>query len=152
MSLNQQKNELHQRLWAAQERWFALREQGVTKHDLKTAGLRERNDPWWACRGLIFTGNTRLTYERTLKGLLDFVHARGIERNDDITKREMRDYVHHLIDRGASQSMLDKVRSACVKMLALCPLHAYVYFPLDLDHRPKYPGGSSSGGAGCWPR
>ena len=29
---------------------------------------------------------------------------------------------------------------------ALCLL------PLDLDHRPEYPGGSSSGGAACWPR
>jgi len=119
MSLNMMKNELHQRLWGALERWFALRDQGVTKRDLKLAGLRERKDPWWACRALIFTGNTRLTYERTLKGFIDFVHARGIERNDAITKHEMRDYVHHLIERGASQSTLDKVRSACVKMLAL---------------------------------
>lgn len=119
MSLNTMKHEMHQRLWGALQRWFALREQGVTKRDLKLAGLRERNDPWSACRNLVFTGNTRLTYERSLKGFLDFTHARGIERNDDITKREMRDYVHHLIDRGASQSTLDKVRSACVKLGAL---------------------------------
>jgi hypothetical protein len=64
----------------------------------------------------------------------------------------MRDYLQNFMDRGMSASYVNKIRSAIVKFGALCPLPAYVYFPLDLDHRPKYPGGSSSGGAGCWPR
>jgi hypothetical protein len=78
MSLNLMKNELHQRLWGSQERWFALREQGMTKHDLKIAGVKDRNDPWWACRSLIFAGNTRLTYERAIARLhvLDAVAGR----------------------------------------------------------------------------
>lgn len=113
------KEELHQRLWAAQERWFELRQTGVTKHDLKMAGLRERGDMYWATRQLIFTGNTRVTYERVLKRFVGFCQERGIERNADITKREMRAYVDHLIEEGAAESTLDKVRSACVKFGAL---------------------------------
>jgi len=50
MSLHRMKEELHQRLWAAQERWFALSETGVTKHDLKKEGLRDRGDIHYASR------------------------------------------------------------------------------------------------------
>lgn len=113
------KEELHQRLWAAQERWFVLRETGATKHGLKVQGIRERGDAFYATRSLIFTGNTRVSYERVLKGFVAFAHARGRERNADIDKRDMRDYLEHLIARSASQSYLDKVRSACVKFGAL---------------------------------
>jgi hypothetical protein len=60
-----------------------------------------------------------VTYERVLKGFVGFCHDRGIERNRDISKREMRAYMEHLMDRGLSESYLDKVRSACVKFGAL---------------------------------
>jgi len=70
-------------------------------------------------RRIIFTGNTRVTYERALKEFVEFCHDRGIERNADISKREMRAYMEHLMDRGLSESYLDKVRSACVKFGSL---------------------------------
>lgn len=40
------KEELHQRLWSAQARWFALGETG--KHDLKMEGLTAMKD-WPVC-------------------------------------------------------------------------------------------------------
>jgi len=52
------KDELHARLWAAQERWFALKECGATKHELKLQGLRERGDMFYCTRGLLFTETT----------------------------------------------------------------------------------------------
>ena len=42
MSLREIKDELHQKLWAAQQKWFALKDQGYTKHDLKMEGARLR--------------------------------------------------------------------------------------------------------------
>jgi len=119
MSLSAMKEELHQRLWSAQERWLSLRETGVTKHDIKMAGIRERGDMHHASRRLLFWGATRVDYERVLKGFIDFCHARGRERNADIDKRDMRDYLELLIARGASASYLDKLKSAIVKFGAL---------------------------------
>jgi site-specific recombinase XerC len=113
------KNELHQQLWSAQQRWFRLEEAGATKHDLKVQGLREHGDMYHETRRIIFTGNTRVTYERVLKGFVEFCHERGIHRNQDISKRDIRAYMEHLMDRGRSESYLDKVRSACVKFGAL---------------------------------
>jgi len=119
MSLHHMKNELHQQLWSAQQRWFRLEESGATKHDLKVQGLREHGDMYHETRRIIFTGNTRVTYERVLKDFVEFSHNRGIERNQDISKREMRAYMEQLIDKGRSESYLDKVRSACVKFGSL---------------------------------
>ncbi len=113
--LSAMKEELHQRLWSAQERWFALQGTGVGKHDLKMAGLREHGDAYHATRRLLFWGKTRVDYERVLKRFVEFCHERGRERNADIDKRNMRDYIEHLIDRGATASYLDKVKSAIVK-------------------------------------
>ena len=119
MSLHHMKNELHQQLWSAQQRWFRLEEAGATKHDLKVQGLREHGDMCHETRRIIFTGNTRVTYERALKGFVEFCHAKGIDRNQDISKREMRAYMEHMMDKGRSESYLDKVRSACVKFGSL---------------------------------
>jgi len=119
MNLNHMKNELHQQLWGAQQRWFRLQEAGATKHDLKVQGLREHGDMYHETRRIIFTGNTRVTYERVLKGFVGFCHDKGLERNADISKREMRAYMEHLMDQGRSESYLDKIRSACVKFGSL---------------------------------
>ena len=66
------KNEMHQKLWSAQQRWFALKERGLTKHDLKMQGIRERGDMFFATRAILFTGSTRLAYEQELKRFLNY--------------------------------------------------------------------------------
>jgi hypothetical protein len=119
MSLSAMKNEMHQRLWAAQERWFRLQAAGGTKHAIKIEGLREQGDAYYASRDLLFWGRTRVDYERVLKRFVEFCHDRGRERNADIDKRDMRAYLEHLMARGASASYLDKVKSAIVKFGAL---------------------------------
>jgi hypothetical protein len=119
MSFSAMKEEMHQRLWAAQERWLALQATGVGKHDLKKEGLAERGDAYYTARRLLFWGKTRVDYERVLKRFLDFCHGRGREHNADIDKRDVRDYLEHLMAGGASASYLDKVKSAIVKCGAL---------------------------------
>jgi hypothetical protein len=113
------KEEMHQRPWAAQERWLALQATGVGKYDLKKEGLAERGDAYYAARRLLFWGKTRVDYERVLKRFLEFCHERGRERNADIDKRDMRDYLEQLLTRGASASYTDRVRSAIVKFGAV---------------------------------
>ena len=39
------KQEVHDRLWRAFERWHEIRQSGVSKHDLKVRGIRESGDP-----------------------------------------------------------------------------------------------------------
>jgi len=116
-SLAAMKEELHQRLWSAQEKWFALRETGATKHELKIAG---------ETRDLLFWGKTRLDYEHVLKRFVEFCHERGRERNADIDKRDMRDYLMRMIERGASASYVAKITSAIVKFAAV--YHKYESF------------------------
>jgi len=82
----------------------------TTKHALKIAGETPH---------LIFWGKTRVDYERVLKRFIEFCHERGRERNADIDKRDMRDYLTQMIERGASASYIDKVKSAIVKFGAL---------------------------------
>ncbi len=119
MSLHAMKEELHQRLWAAQERWLALQGTGIGKHDLKLAGLREHGDAYHETRHLLFWGKTRVDYEHVLKRFIEFCHERGRERNSDIDKRDMRDYLKQQMDRGATASYLEKIKSAIVKFGAL---------------------------------
>jgi len=120
MSISNMKSELHDRLWGAQQRWFALREQGISKHDLKMQGLEERGNMFYAMRGLIFTGATRVEYERELKRFVDFVHQeRGKTQNSQIDKRDMKAYMNRLLERGGAASHLNKVRAALVKFGAV---------------------------------
>ncbi len=58
MGISQMKDEIHARLWQAQQRWFSLKDQGLTKHDLKMQGIREHGDMFHATRAIIFTGAT----------------------------------------------------------------------------------------------
>ncbi len=115
MGLAAMKGELHQRLWSAQERWFALQAIGANKHDLKIKRLHQHGDAYYESRRLLFWGKTRVDYERVLKRFIEFCHERGRQRNADIDKHDMRDYLDQLIARGAAASYLDKVRSAIVK-------------------------------------
>ena len=81
-TISAMKDELHARLWAAQECWFALKENGATKHKLKLQGVRERGDMFYCVRNLLFTGATRVTYERELKHFLDYCYLhRGKTEN-----------------------------------------------------------------------
>ena len=67
MGLSAMKEELHQRLWAAQERWLRWKSEGKTKHELKMQGLRDHGDMFAVLRNVILTGASRIAYERELK-------------------------------------------------------------------------------------
>jgi len=119
-TISQMKDELHARLWAAQERWFALKECGATKHELKLQGLRERGHMFYCTRGLIFTGATRIAYERELKAFLEYCHVfRGRRENGEIDKRDFRAYVEERLTQGGKVSHFNKIRSAISKFGAL---------------------------------
>lgn len=121
MGIGRLKAELHDRLWNAQQKWFALREDAkVTKHELKIAGIREAGDPNRLLRSIIFTGRTRMTYEQILKGFVEFVHARfGVERLDGIDGRHARAFLDDGIARGLAAKTLHTQRSAIAKLFAL---------------------------------
>lgn len=118
--MSRMKEELHTRLYAAQERWFALKETGVTKHDLKLQGLRERGDMFYCSRTLLFTGATRVAYERELKPFLDYCRElRGKTENREIDKRDFRAYMEDRLAAGGKASHFNKMRSAISKFGAL---------------------------------
>jgi site-specific recombinase XerC len=120
MGISKMKDELHARLWSAQQRWFALKEQGWTKHDLKMQGIRERGDMFYATRGIIFTGATRLAYERELKHFLDYAHTvRGKTDNSQIDKKDFRTYMEARLAQGGAKAEMNKIRAAIVKFGAL---------------------------------
>lgn len=120
MGLSQMKEELHQRLWAAQERWFDARREGRTKRDLKVEGLREDGDLFAKTKQLIFTGATRETYERELKRFVGYAcDTRGKVRNQDIDSKDFKAYIDHLLERGLSAKEVNKAKSAISKFGAL---------------------------------
>ena len=120
MGISAMKNELHDRLWQAQQRWFALKDQGLTKHDLKMQGIRERGDMFYATRGIIFMGTTRLAYEQELKRFLDYAYTvRGRTENDQIDKKDFRAYMDARFAQGGAKSEMNKIRAAIVKFGAL---------------------------------
>jgi hypothetical protein len=114
------KDELHAKLWQAPQRWFSLKDQGTTKHDLKLQGLRERGDMFYTTRGIIFTGATRLAYEQELKRFLDYAYAvRGKSDNSQIDKKDFRAYMEARMAEGGAKSEMNKIRAAVVKFGAL---------------------------------
>src|SRR5438552_3003368 len=118
--ISRMKDELHQKLWSALQRWFGLKDQGWTKHDLKMQGLRERGDMFFATRQIIFTGATRLAYEQELKRFLDYVHTvHGKSENAQIDKKDFRAYMDARLAQGGARSEMDKIRAAIVKFGAL---------------------------------
>jgi hypothetical protein len=111
---------MHDRLWMAQQRWFALREQGSTKHDLKMQGLRERGDMFYATRAILFTGATRVAYEQELKRFLTYAYeVRGKSENVQIDKKDFRAYMEHRMAQGGAKAEMNKIRAAIVKFGAL---------------------------------
>ena len=120
MGLSNMKDELHGRLFGAMERWFDLKEQGWTKHGLKMEGIREHSNMFYATRGLIFTGATRLAYERELKHFINFAQQDcGKTTNAQVDKKDFRAYMEARMARGGAASELNKVRAAIVKFGAL---------------------------------
>lgn len=78
MSLSEMKSDMHDRLWDAQQRWFAMRGVGRTKHEVKIAGVKEFGDQNHYMRPLIFT-ETSGYYTHTSKRLpLGLARARII--------------------------------------------------------------------------
>ncbi len=119
-TISAMKDELHARLWAAQERWFTLKESGATKHDLKLQGVRERGDMFYCTRNILFTGATRVAYERELKRFLDYCHEhRGKTENSQLDKRDFRAYMEDRLAQGGKVTQFNKMRSAISKFGAL---------------------------------
>jgi hypothetical protein len=120
MGISRMKDELHAKLWQAQQRWFSLKDQGYTKHALKMQGIRERGDMFYATRGIIFTGATRLAYEQELKRFVDYAHAvRSKVDNAQIDKKDFRAYMEARMAEGGAKAEMNKVRAAIVKFGAL---------------------------------
>src|SRR5438093_10029233 len=118
--ISRMKDELHQKLWSALQRWFTLKDQGWTKHDLKMQGIRERGDMFFASRQILFTGATRLAYEQELKHFLDFSHnVQGKSENGQIDKKDFRAYMDARIAQGGAKAEMNKIRAAIVKFGAL---------------------------------
>jgi hypothetical protein len=120
MGISVMKDELHARLWQAQQRWFALKDQGLTKHELKMQGIRERGDMFYATRAILFTGATRLAYEQELKRFLDYAHTvGGKSENAQIDKKDFRAYMEARLTQGGAKTEMNKIRAAIVKFGAL---------------------------------
>jgi hypothetical protein len=120
MGLNEMKKEMHQQLWDAQQKWFKLKDEGWTKHELKMEGIRQKGDMFYATRDILFTGTTRMAYEKELRKFIDYaVKDRGKTHNVQINKNDFRAYMNARIAAGDSKKELDKVRAACVKFGAV---------------------------------
>ena len=120
MARSAMKEQLHQRLWGAQARWFRLREAGMTKHDLKIRGLREQGEVSAKTGKLLFTGNTRVTYERELKRFVGFCHDElGRRTNDEIGAKDFAAYMETCLGQGSTAGHLNKLKSAISKFGAV---------------------------------
>lgn len=123
MGLAELKQAVHDRLWNAQQRWFALRAGGATittKHELKVRGIREYGDANRYIRNLIFTGSTKRAVEETLKSFVEFAHEKfGVERLEDLGKHEFKAFIEDGIARGLAASTLEARCSHLAKLGAL---------------------------------
>lgn len=114
------KQDVHDRLWRAFERWHGIRQTGVSKRDLKMQGIRECGDPNRFTRAIIFTGNTLRSYEGVLKSFVEFAQqdSKAI-RLEDIGKKEFRAFMDAAIAKGLAVKTLNRYRSALAKFGAL---------------------------------
>ena len=119
-NLGQMKADLHDRLWNAQQRWFAMRGEGMTKFEVKMAGVRDFQDQNHYMWPILFAGSSRVTYERVLKSFLEFAHAKfGVQRLDDIDTRHAKAFLEDGIQHGLAAKTLHTQRSALAKAFAL---------------------------------
>ncbi len=101
MGLAEMKSSLHDRLWNAQQRWFALRAGGATKHELKLRGICECADANRYIRNVIFTGSTKRAVEETLKSFVEFANEKfGVGRLEDLGRQAFRAFIEDGIARG----------------------------------------------------
>jgi len=113
------RQEVHDRLRGAFDRWQALRG-STTKFELKMRGLREHQDPQYFLRPLIFTGETLRSYDGVLKEFVAFAEREfGISRLEEIGKREFRAFMDRGIEQGLAAKTLHRWRSALAKAFAL---------------------------------
>jgi integrase len=113
------RQDVHDRLKGAFERWQALRGT-TTKFELKMRGLREHQDPQYFLRPLIFTGETLRSYDGVLKEFVAFAEREfGIRQLEEIGKREFRAFMDRGIERGLAAKTLHRHRSALAKVYAL---------------------------------
>src|SRR5436190_13672787 len=114
------KQDVHDRLWRAFERWHEIRQTGVSKHDLKMRGIRESGDPNQFTRNLIFTGNTLRSYEGVLRDFVEHAHREhGAQRLEDVDKKALRSFMDRAISQGLAVKTLNRYRSAVAKFGAL---------------------------------
>lgn len=114
------KQEVHDRLWRAFERWHEIRQTSVTKHELKVRGVRESGDPNQYTRSLIFTGNTLRSYEGVLKSFVEFAQREhGATRLEDVGKKAFRAFMDRAIAQGLAVKTLNRYRSALAKFGAV---------------------------------
>ncbi len=114
------KQDVHDRLWQAFQRWQSKREAGETKHELKTRGLRECGDPNRHARDLIFSGATLRSYEGVLKDFVEHAQTEhGAKCLEDVGKKDFRSYMDRAIERGLAVKTLNRFRSALAKFGAL---------------------------------
>lgn len=119
MGLAELKKSLHDRLWNAQQRWFALRAQGETKHGLKVRGIREGTANKYI-RNLIFTGSTKRAVEETLKSFVEFAHDKfGVQRLEDLSRHEFKAFIEDGIACGLAASTLEARCSHLAKLGAV---------------------------------
>jgi hypothetical protein len=114
------KQDVHDRLWRAFQRWEELRQTGVSKHDLKVRGIREAQDPNLYMRNLLFTGSTLRSYESVLKDFIEFAQSQHpVNRLEEIGKKNFRAFMDLSIAKGHSVKTLNRYRSALAKLGAL---------------------------------
>jgi hypothetical protein len=114
------KQDLHDRLWRAFQRWEDLRQTGVTKHELKMQGIRECGDPNRHTRNLIFAGNTLRSYEGVLRAFVEHAEREhGAQRLEDVDKKALRSFMDKAIAQGLAVKTLNRYRSALAKFGAL---------------------------------
>jgi hypothetical protein len=114
------KQDVHDRLWRAFQRWEELRLTGVSKHDLKVRGIREAGDPNRYTRDILFTGCTLRSYEGVLKDFVGFAQSQHpVTHLEEIGRKDFRAYMDRAIAQGLAVKTLNRFRSALAKFGAL---------------------------------
>lgn len=121
MGLSEMKSAMHDRLWNAHQRWLAIRDAGAaTKREQKLRGLREHGDANHYIRNLIFAGSTKRAVEETVKSFIEFAHEKfGVDRLDDLGRREFNAFIEDGIARRLAASTLETRCSHLAKAGAL---------------------------------